>query len=396
VGGGFLSNLTGFLRRDRERRPSDGVNQGRRRGDRQWGPRNIAGVAIASAIRFEGVTQDYGNGPVVEDVGFSVDAGQVTCLLGPSGSGKSTLLRVAAGIEAPLSGSVLIDGRVVTGPDKLVEPERRGVGLVFQDYALFPHMPILANVAFGLPDSGSQTALREAMRMLERVGLADLAGQYPHQLSGGEQQRVALARALAPRPGILLMDEPFSGLDSRLRDSVRDETLGLLRDTRSTAIIVTHDPEEAMRVSDRIALMRAGCLVQFGACEEMWNHPADLFAAGFFSELNRIDARAQGGMAATPIGAFAASAHRDGERLVVAIRHSGLVLKGEASPGSVAATIISRRFLGMAEAVEIAVAGMENRLHARIPAASLPPGLRQCHVTVDRNCAFVFAAPAEE
>src|SRR5690606_35249804 len=160
------------------------------------------------------------------------------------------------------------------------------IGLVFQDFALFPHLTILDNVRFGLTALSRDEGRREAMIALSRVGLDHYADRYPHVLSGGEQQRVALARAIAPRPAVLLMDEPFSGLDSRLRDSIRAETLEILRHSRATAVIVTHDAEEAMRLGDRIALLRGGLLVQVGTAEELYSRPADMFAAGFFSEIN--------------------------------------------------------------------------------------------------------------
>ena len=198
----------------------------------------------------------------------------------------------------------MLDDLEVAGPSRFVPPEKRGVGLMFQDYALFPHMTILANVMFGLTSLDPAGAERAARAALGRVGLEDYAVDYPHALSGGEQQRVALARAIVPRPSVLLMDEPFSGLDRRLRDSVRDETLSVLRETRATAVIVTHDPEEAMRMADRIALMRRGRLVQVGTPEQLYVGPADLFAARFFSELDEIDGEARGGTVDTPLGRF--------------------------------------------------------------------------------------------
>ena len=210
------------------------------------------------------------------------------CLLGPSGSGKTTLLRIASGIEKPTGGRVLINDFEVAGPERFVPPEKRNVGLMFQDFALFPHLTIRDNVAFGLKSLPREDAAREAMAALARVGLERYADDYPHILSGGEQQRVALARAILPRPAVMLMDEPFSGLDVQLRERMQEETLQLLRETRATCLIVTHAPAEAIRLGDRIAVMRAGRLVQVGKAEELYRNPADLFVARLFSEINEI------------------------------------------------------------------------------------------------------------
>jgi iron(III) transport system ATP-binding protein len=317
-----------------------------------------------------------------------VAPGEVVCLLGHSGCGKTTLLRIAAGLERPSSGRVVLDGIEVCGPSRFVPPERRGVGLMFQDYALFPHMTILANVMYGLTSLERGEAERAARAALGRVGLDDYAEDYPHALSGGEQQRVALARAIVPRPSVLLMDEPFSGLDRRLRDSVRDETLAVLRETRATAMIVTHDPEEAMRMADRIALMRRGRLVQVGTAEDLYAAPVDLFAARFFSELNEIDAEARDGGVPTPFGTFPAPGRADGEAVVVAIRLQGFRL---GPPGSgVAGRVIRRRFLGEVALVDLAVEGLETTLKSRLREdVPLSPG-DDVGVSVDPRDVLVF------
>src|SRR5215510_8950767 len=218
-------------------------------------------AAIAARLTYRGVTHRYGAVVAVQDFDLDIAPGEIVSLVGPSGCGKTTLLRLAAGVERPSAGSILINEREVAG-SAFEPPERRGVGLMFQDFALFPHLSNLANVMFGLKSLPNAEAEREARLALERVGLGGHAAQYPHMLSGGEQQRVALARAVAPRPSVLLMDEPFSGLDRSLRDEVREDMLHVLHETRVTCVIVTHDPEEALRMADRIALMRQGTLVQ--------------------------------------------------------------------------------------------------------------------------------------
>jgi iron(III) transport system ATP-binding protein len=198
--------------------------------------RGKAVVTFAARLTFDDVSRRYGATLALDHVTLDIAPGEILCLLGPSGCGKSTLLRIAAGVERPSAGRVLLDEQEVAGPERFVPPEKRGVGLMFQDFALFPHLSILDNVAFGLKSLTRREAKAEARAALERVGLAHYAGEYPHILSGGEQQRVALARAIAPRPSVLLMDEPFSGLDPRLREKMREETLAILHETHATSI----------------------------------------------------------------------------------------------------------------------------------------------------------------
>ena len=253
--------------------------------------RGKAAVTFAARLTFEEVSRRYGDILALDHVSLDIAPSEILCLLGPSGCGKSTLLRIAAGVERPSAGRVLLDGQEVAGPDRFVPPEQRGIGLMFQDFALFPHLTIRDNVAFGLKSLSRREARAEAHAALERVGLAHYAGEYPHILSGGEQQRVALARAIAPRPSVLLMDEPFSGLDPRLREKMREETLAILHETRATSIVVTHDAEEAMRMGDRVALMRQGRIVQTGKALELYRAPKDILAARTFSDLNELTAR---------------------------------------------------------------------------------------------------------
>lgn len=365
----------------------------------RWGRRNTAGVAIASSLTFEAVSHSFSGVQVLDNVTVNTEPGEVLCLLGPSGSGKTTLLRIAAGIEMQTSGTVRIDGRVVSQGSVHIAPEKRGVGLVFQDYALFPHMTLLENVRFGLKGVERRVADEEAMRMLARVGLEASASLYPPTLSGGEQQRVALARALAPRPGILLMDEPFSGLDARLRDSVREETLSLLRDMRATSVIVTHDPEEALRVADHIALLRDGRLVQHGTGEDLYYRPTSLFAAQFFSELNIFEVQVEGGEAQTPLGRMPVPAdvcaRLPAGRAHACVRLADLLVqapddaRGSASP-SVLACISQRRFVGIAEILELFIEGREEPLRARIRAGELPASIRDVRVRARKGAAMFF------
>jgi iron(III) transport system ATP-binding protein len=231
--------------------------------------------------------RSFGAVKAVDRVSFQVGPGEIVSLLGPSGCGKSTLLRLVAGIETPDEGSIALGGRELSRPGHVRPPEVRGVGLVFQDYALFPHLSVLQNVLYGLRRASPRDH-REALTLLEQVGLGAQARSFPHTLSGGEQQRVALLRSLAPRPLLLLLDEPFAGLDTVLRASVRAHTVQLLKERGCPALVVTHDPEEAMEISDRIILMRAGQIEQQGPPGTLYLEPRTSFAAGFFGRPNRL------------------------------------------------------------------------------------------------------------
>jgi iron(III) transport system ATP-binding protein len=356
--------------------------------------RVTAGVTFAARLAFEHISHAFGpNAETLRDVSLSAEPGEVLCLLGPSGSGKTTLLRIAAGIETQNAGRVLLNDREIAGPSVFLPPEQRSVGLVFQDFALFPHLTILDNVRFGLTALSREEARREAMIALSRVGLEHYAGSYPHVLSGGEQQRVALARALAPRPAVLLMDEPFSGLDSRLKDSVRAETLGILRESRATAIVVTHDAEEAMRMGDRIALLKNGRLVQAGRAEELYLRPQNLFVAGFFSELNVFTGRVSGGAADTPIGPVAAPGLPEGALATVAVRMSGFDVSE--TEGETEARIISRRYLGVVELIEFAVPGADEPVRARVRCGALTTSARDIWLSLRKSDVLVFETGGE-
>lgn len=330
-----------------------------------WGPRGTAGVSFASTIEFDAVAVRLGGRVVLDRFTLSLNPGEIVCLLGESGSGKSTALRVAAGIQRVDAGRVLINGEVVSSPTVQVPPDRRGIGMMFQDFALFPHLTLLENVTFGLRRLGRTAALAQARAALKRVGLGEREKDYPHMLSGGQQQRLALARSIAPRPGILMLDEPFSSLDARLRETVRTETLAVLRETHATTIIVTHDPEEAMVLGDRVALLRAGRIAQIDTAAAIYRSPVDLSAARFFSRLNEIEAVVEGGRAATPFGAVPAPGHAEGSRVIVALRPVGPLEMSTEGPGIPGRVVAKRDAIGV-DLCEVRVEGLDH-----------PVGLRQ-------------------
>ena len=323
------------------------------------------------------------------------------CLLGPSGCGKSTTLRMIAGVERPDQGEIRIDGQPVFGAGAMVPPEDRSVGLMFQDFALFPHLSVAQNVAFGL--KGDRAAKRARVgELLERVNLAGYGDKHPHQLSGGEQQRVALARALAPRPKVMLMDEPFSGLDNRLRDGIRDATLEVLKGEGAAVLLVTHEPDEAMRMADEIALMRGGRIVQRGAPYNVYNAPVDKAAAAFFSDINVIRGISRGALTETPFGAFLTPGHADGAAVEIVIRPQHLKIdfdRGGRGPnptvqdGTAARGTVQRaRYLGRESLVDFRMDFDGSTLTASVPGVFLPQPGTALWLMIRRDRCFVFPA----
>ena len=295
-----------------------------------------------AAILLEEVSKSFGATRAVREVSLEIEHGELMAVLGPSGCGKTTLLRLIAGFEAPDGGSVAVGEETVAGPGALVPPEKRRVGMVFQDFALFPHLTVEANIAFGLTRRPREEREELTRRTLELVGLQHKAGRHPHELSGGERQRVALARALAPEPEVVLLDEPFSSLDATLRADLRREVELILRDAEATALLVTHDQEEALSLADRLAVMRAGRIVQVGAPEEVCGRPVSRWAAQFVGEVNVLAGVARGARVETELGRFDLRAPATGT-VHVAVRPEQLELTARHDGN---AEVVSREFRG--------------------------------------------------
>jgi iron(III) transport system ATP-binding protein len=295
-------------------------------------------------IDVKGISKRYGDTAAVRSCDLEVASGEILALLGPSGSGKTTLLRLIAGFDRPDEGRILIGGRVAVdvADSRWAAPEDRGVGMVFQDYALFPHLTVEENVRFGLRNSNRverQARVEELLRLTE---LASCAKRYPHELSGGQQQRVALARALAPRPGVVLLDEPFNGLDPDLRPQMRREVARILRHLGTAAVLVTHDQEEALGIADQVAVIRHGELQQVGTPEDIYYAPSTAFVANFVGHADFIPGVVAGTEVRTEIGVFPAPPHVPAGPVKLMIRHEAV----NSRPGGVLATVEEREFLG--------------------------------------------------
>lgn len=317
------------------------------------------------AIRARDVDRRFGHDVALDGFHLDVHAGHVMTLLGPSGSGKTTALRLVAGFDRPDHGSIEIEGKMVANDRIFVPPERRRVGMVFQDYALFPHLTVERNVGYGVDRAHRSRRVAETV---ELVGLEGKEHKLPHELSGGEQQRVALARALAPQPRVILLDEPFSNLDAALRSRVRAEVADILRQAGTTAVFVTHDQEEALSTSDFVAVMRAGKVVQAARPGDLYQDPIDEWVAGFLGDADFVRGEASAGLVTTPVGVFPTDLEGS---VRVMIRPEAVVLSPDAEGRAV---VRQRQFFGHDQLVTVTLEeGLQ--LRARLgPTPYLEPG----------------------
>lgn len=321
----------------------------------------LAGMTTEYLLECTELIRSYGSTPVLNGVNLRVASGQIVALLGPSGCGKTTTLRLIAGFEHPQSGTITINGRMVAGGGKFVQPEERRVGMVFQDYALFPHLSVRGNVAFGLNGS-SRDRDKRADDTLEHVGLAGYGDRMPSELSGGQQQRVALARALAPKPDVILLDEPFSNLDAALRAQVREEVRTILRGSGITGIFVTHDQQEALSLADKVAVMFDGRVSQVSEPQALYNYPANPQVAAFVGEANFLSGESDGEAVVCALGKLPlpslrnepARRHPTGHVLALVRPEALRLIQAEVIPAGVArARIAWREFYGCDQRVGI-------------------------------------------
>ena len=335
---------------------------------------------MSTVLTLAEVRRLYHGKAAVDGVSLTLQPGRIACLLGPSGCGKSTLLRLIAGLEPVDAGTIESPQGRLSAPGVHVPPERRDIGFVFQDYALFPHLTVAANVAFGLQKMAAADRRRLAREALTHVGLDHRAASYPQALSGGEQQRVALARAMVRKPALLLLDEPFSGLDGRLKAEVRDATLAALREAGAAALIVTHDAEEAMMMADDLALMKHGRILQTGSPRDCYLKPVSASAARLLGETNLLPAVIDNGRAMTSFGPIPATVGA-----TVMARPEAFVLGTD----GVSATVIDCRYAGATTLVTLEAKGVTAQ--ARVPSGAAPAPGQSVSVTLDPSLCAVFA-----
>jgi iron(III) transport system ATP-binding protein len=326
-----------------------------------------------AALAIEGLHKHFGLSTAVDGVSLDLVPGEHLALIGPSGCGKSTMLLLIAGLLRPDRGVVRIAERTVAGEGAWVEPDRRRVGMVFQDYALFPHLTVAANIAFGLDRLPRGEQATRVTEVLGLVGLEDLARRYPHELSSGQQQRVALARSLAPEPDVILLDEPFSNLDRALRDTLRLETKKVLRRAGATAVLVTHDHSEALGFGDRVAVMRAGRLLQVGPPEEVFELPEDSFVAGFLGVADFLPAQRVGQTVLSDLGPLGPLPVPDSGELSVMVRPHELTFAPDAGGR---ATVTGREYQGTSTLYELTLDSGERLASRQGPEVTCAVGTR--------------------
>ena len=345
-----------------------------------------------SAVEIKNLSHTIGNKEILRNINFALSKDSISCILGPSGSGKTSLLKLIAGLERVQNGSIKINSKEVSSKSKHLPTEKRNIGFLFQDYALFPHLTVKQNLEYPVNYKTSPHTIEDIIKLIK---LPNSLNKYPHELSGGEQQRVALARSIISNPDILLLDEPFSSLDLNLREDVRDDTLHLLQKSNVSVIIVTHDPFEAMFISNQINIMdTTGRIVQSGSPAELYNNPVNSYVAEFFGETNRFEGVVKNGQIITPVGKISAPKELENRNVKIHIRPRGIRLNKQPTPvNGIKGTVMASKLMGSFSFIHLSVLDKDNEIvhiHSHMPSDFNPKQSSAVEIEIDEKQTFIF------
>ena len=344
------------------------------------------------AVEIKKLNHAIKNKAVLQNINFELQKDTIACILGPSGSGKTTLLKLIAGLEKVQSGNIIINGNEVSNISKHVPTEKRNIGFLFQDYALFPHLTVKENLEFPINFKNSLYTIEDVINLIK---LPNSLKKYPHELSGGEQQRVALARSIISHPDLLLLDEPFSSLDLSLREEVRDDTLHLLQKSNISTIIVTHDPFEAMFISNQINIMdKTGSIIQSGSPADLYRHPINSYVTSFFGETNKFEGKVVNSTINTPVGDIKAPAELENKNVIVHIRPQGIKLNKQPTPvNGIKGTVMASKLMGGFSFIHLSVLNKNNEIihvHSHMPPEFNPKQSSAVEIKIDQNETYIF------
>ena len=345
------------------------------------------------AVEIKNLSHSIKNHEILNNISLNLEKDKIACILGPSGCGKTTLLKLVAGLEKVQSGEILLNNNIVSSTNQHLKTEKRKIGFLFQDYALFPHLTVKQNLNFAIQKNKNLD--RDVEEVINIIKLPNSLHKYPHELSGGEQQRVALARSIISQPDLLLLDEPFSSLDLNLKEEIRDDTLHLLQKSNISVLIVTHDPFEAMFISNKIYIMKkSGEIVQSGTPQDLYNNPKNSYVANFFGETNKFSGVVKDSKIHTPLGKIKTSPELESKIVEVHIRPQGVKLMQEATPvNGIKGTVMASRLMGEYSFVHLSVLDENNdiiHVHSHMPPSFYPQQSSAVGIEVDEEQVFVF------
>ena len=346
-------------------------------------------------IEIENLSQTKDNKKILDNVNLSIPINKVVCLVGPSGCGKTSLLRAISGLDNFSSGRISFDNKIISKPNYSVPTENRNIGLVFQESNLFPHLNVFKNVSFGSKKKKYKDIQKETFEILKKIGLPHYANVYPHQLSGGQKQLVAIARSLLTKPKLIMMDEPFANLDERLKNKIRDITLHLLQKTFTTALIITHDPDDAMFMGDFIAIMNNGKILQFDTPENIYNNPSSSFVARFFGETLSIKSKVNNKKAKTIFGPINITNSKNGKEIEIVFRSEAFNItknKSKNRTKKIKSRIIAVRYISDNSYLHLDILNnsFKKHIHIKVPGKFIPPKNKICYINIGKKNFFVF------